>query len=462
MAELIADQGRLAAGADLHLPHPGAAVRRPADPAGARRGLALPRPGLVRGEDPRVAEDPAEVQRRRRLRHPEPGRHRPLVDRAGADRELPDPHLPAQSGRPHPADRRTLRGVRAQRPAAADRRRRHAQARILLPVLAPGTACSSWAWAPSPSRPSAPRRPAISSGSTRVLAARRRSLRAGLLSRPMAWPTSPTSWPAARPPRGWRDGRAAAGPPPNRRLERACSRRRSSRASSGSPRAFRSAGSRPAAAGASSSWRWPRRGSSRCSARPCTRTCVADGAGLRARSARPCVFRRRTEPRVRSRRGRGRSGRRLARSPSSRGVPPCVASCTSSAGPVIVLATDQRRRRPAQAQMAVIDLEAIAQAEQQVSQRLTQIQRLQAQLTNQAADAAEAGDRRHRPAPADHRPGDPAFCSRRRASATAARTSPSSIQQLYPDQHAGRELRPDHQARWPTGQTNAARPCSRR
>ncbi len=38
----------------------------------------------------------------------------------------------------------------------------------------------------------------------------------------------------------------------------------------------------------------------------------------------------------------------------------------------------------AHAQMAVIDLRAIAQAEQQVSQGLTQIQRLQSQLSNQA------------------------------------------------------------------------------
>ena len=39
---------------------------------------------------------------------------------------------------------------------------------------------------------------------------------------------------------------------------------------------------------------------------------------------------------------------------------------------------------PAHAQMAVIDLKAIFQAEQQVSQGLTQIQRLEAQLSNQA------------------------------------------------------------------------------
>jgi type IV secretion system protein TrbJ len=39
---------------------------------------------------------------------------------------------------------------------------------------------------------------------------------------------------------------------------------------------------------------------------------------------------------------------------------------------------------PAEAQMAVIDVKAIVQAEQQVSQGLTQIQRLEAQLANQA------------------------------------------------------------------------------
>jgi P-type conjugative transfer protein TrbJ len=40
---------------------------------------------------------------------------------------------------------------------------------------------------------------------------------------------------------------------------------------------------------------------------------------------------------------------------------------------------------PAQAQMAVVDVKAILQAEQQVSNELTQIQRLESQLTNQAA-----------------------------------------------------------------------------
>ena len=39
----------------------------------------------------------------------------------------------------------------------------------------------------------------------------------------------------------------------------------------------------------------------------------------------------------------------------------------------------------AQAQMAVVDVKAILQAEQQVSNELTQIQRLESQLTNQAA-----------------------------------------------------------------------------
>lgn len=40
---------------------------------------------------------------------------------------------------------------------------------------------------------------------------------------------------------------------------------------------------------------------------------------------------------------------------------------------------------PAHAQMAVVDVKAIIQAEQQVSNQLTQIQRLESQLTNQAA-----------------------------------------------------------------------------
>ena len=60
----------------------------------------------------------------------------------------------------------------------------------------------------------------------------------------------------------------------------------------------------------------------------------------------------------------------------------------------------------ARAQMAVIDLRAIVQAEQTVSQGLTQIQRLEAQLSNQALMLQKMETDITAPHHRDHRPGD--------------------------------------------------------
>ena len=56
-----------------------------------------------------------------------------------------------------------------------------------------------------------------------------------------------------------------------------------------------------------------------------------------------------------------------------------------SAASTLLVLTLAATPPPAQAQMAVVDVKAILQAEQQVSNELTQIQRLESQLTNQAA-----------------------------------------------------------------------------
>ena len=87
----------------------------------------------VRGPHPRVAQDPAQEERRRRVRHPVAGRHRALDHRAGADRELPDAHLPAQRPRAGAAGAQRLRALRPQRAPDRDPERRGAQARLLRP-----------------------------------------------------------------------------------------------------------------------------------------------------------------------------------------------------------------------------------------------------------------------------------------------------------------------------------------
>ena len=56
-----------------------------------------------------------------------------------------------------------------------------------------------------------------------------------------------------------------------------------------------------------------------------------------------------------------------------------------SAASTLLVLTLAATPPPAQAQMAVVDVKAILQAEPQVSNELTQIQRLESQLTNQAA-----------------------------------------------------------------------------
>ena len=67
------------------------------------------------------------------VRHPVAGRHRALDHRLGADRELPDPHLPAQRSRARAAGAQCLRALRPQRAADRDPEHGHAQARLLRP-----------------------------------------------------------------------------------------------------------------------------------------------------------------------------------------------------------------------------------------------------------------------------------------------------------------------------------------
>ena len=72
----------------------------------------------VRGPHPRVAQDAAQEERGGGVRDPVAGRHRALDHRAGADRELPDAHLPAQRSRPGAA------GARPSTSASASMRAR--------------------------------------------------------------------------------------------------------------------------------------------------------------------------------------------------------------------------------------------------------------------------------------------------------------------------------------------------
>ena len=73
-----------------------ARFERPTDAARARRSLDFPRRADVRCPHPRVAQDLAQEERRRAVRHAVARRHRALGDRACPHRELPDAHLPAQ------------------------------------------------------------------------------------------------------------------------------------------------------------------------------------------------------------------------------------------------------------------------------------------------------------------------------------------------------------------------------
>jgi type IV secretion system protein VirB4 len=80
-------------GHDVPVPPRGAAPGRPPDPDRHRRGLEGAGRRRLRGPHPRLGKDPAQAQRRGRLRHPErPGRpgkpHRQRHHRAGRDPDL--------------------------------------------------------------------------------------------------------------------------------------------------------------------------------------------------------------------------------------------------------------------------------------------------------------------------------------------------------------------------------------
>ena len=109
-------------------------VRRPADLAHRRRGVARARRSRLRRPAPRMAEDAAEEERLRHLRHPVARRHRRQRHRAGDHRKLPDPDSLAKRTRARAADRGDLSALRSQRSADRDPEPGDAEARILLPV----------------------------------------------------------------------------------------------------------------------------------------------------------------------------------------------------------------------------------------------------------------------------------------------------------------------------------------
>src|SRR3546814_18189095 len=88
------------AGPDLSLSPARGTLRWAADAASPRRGLALPRQPAVRRAHPRLAEDAAQEERRRRLRDPVARRHRGPQHRPGPDRVLSAAHLPDPRPRP--------------------------------------------------------------------------------------------------------------------------------------------------------------------------------------------------------------------------------------------------------------------------------------------------------------------------------------------------------------------------
>ena len=99
-----------------------------------RRRLAGARRSGLRPAAPRMAEDAAQEERLRRLRHAVAVRHRRQQHRARHRRELPDAHLPAERARDRAADHRDLSPLRPERSPDRDPRPRHAEARLLLPV----------------------------------------------------------------------------------------------------------------------------------------------------------------------------------------------------------------------------------------------------------------------------------------------------------------------------------------
>ena len=106
-----------------------------------------------------MAEDAAQEERLRHLRHAVAVRHRRQRDCARHRRELPDAHLPPQRAGDRAADHHDLSALRPQRSPDRDHRPRHAQARLLLPVTArqPPVRAGSWAQSRSPSARRRPR-----------------------------------------------------------------------------------------------------------------------------------------------------------------------------------------------------------------------------------------------------------------------------------------------------------------
>ena len=89
-------RGRGACRARLSLPPRRRPARRPADPAHHRRRMARPRRPRLRRAAPGMAEDAAEEECERHLRHPVARGYRWLFNRADDHRKLPDAALPAE------------------------------------------------------------------------------------------------------------------------------------------------------------------------------------------------------------------------------------------------------------------------------------------------------------------------------------------------------------------------------
>ena len=87
---------RRARGSLLSLPPHRRSARRASNPAHHRRRLARPRRPRLRRTASRMAEDAAQEECERHLRHPVARRHRRLGNRAGDHRELPDPAVSAE------------------------------------------------------------------------------------------------------------------------------------------------------------------------------------------------------------------------------------------------------------------------------------------------------------------------------------------------------------------------------
>ena len=89
-------RGRRARRALLPVPPHRGSVRRPAHAAHHRRGMARTRRQRLRRPVARMAEDAAEEERERHLRHPVAGRYRRQRHRARDHRKLPDAAVPAE------------------------------------------------------------------------------------------------------------------------------------------------------------------------------------------------------------------------------------------------------------------------------------------------------------------------------------------------------------------------------